>query len=193
MRKAGGEGADGVGLRVVGVDPGASVTGWAVVEEQGSRLVHLASGLIRPKGGTLPTKLVSLFDALGCVIAKWQPSVACVEKSFVARNPQSALKLGEVRGVVALAAARSGLEVREYSPAQIKLAVTGYGRADKDQIKYAVAKLLALPRVLEEDRADALAAALCCLNRAPAEKLLGRLGPRGRGGRPRGLRAGVSQ
>lgn len=135
--------------------------------------------------------MVSLFDALGCVIVKWQPDVACVEKTFVARNAQSALKLGEVRGVVALAAARSGLEVREYSPAQIKLAVTGYGRADKDQVKYAVAKLLALPRVVEEDRADALAAALCCLNRAPAEKILARLGARGRG-RPKGLRAKVS-
>lgn len=191
MGKAGREHGEAGGLRVVGVDPGASVTGWAVVEERGARLVHVASGLIRPKGGSLPAKLVSLFEALERVIADWQPGVACVEKSFVARNADSALKLGQVRGVILLSASRSGLEVREYSPAQIKLAVTGYGRADKGQIKYAVAKLLGLSRVLEEDRADALAAALCCLNRAPAEKVLARIGVRGRGGRSRGLRAGV--
>jgi crossover junction endodeoxyribonuclease RuvC len=159
--RGGGESARGH-LRVLGIDPGTAVTGWGVIERRGGEVVHLGHGTVATHPRTaLPAKLAAIHRALGERCAEWRPHVLALEKSFVGRNVQSAFRLGEVRGVAMLVAATAGLTVAEYSPAEVKLAVTGAGRAEKVQVARALARELALAGALPPDAADALAIALC--------------------------------
>ena len=159
-------------VRVLGVDPGTAVTGWGVIERRAGAVSHLAHGTVTPDvQATLPVKLAAIHDALVSRCAEWQPDVIALEKSFVGRNVQSAFRLGEVRGVVMLVAARAGLAIAEYSPAEVKLAVTGSGRAEKLQVARAIARELALAGALASDAADALALALCHAWSAPHHAL----------------------
>jgi len=151
-------------VRVLGIDPGTNVTGWGVVEGRPGAFRHLAHGTVSPPAGaSLPRKLAHIHAALVERCATWAPDALALEKSFVGRNVQSAFRLGEVRGVAMLAAAAAGVAVAEYSPAEVKLAVTGSGRAEKSQVERAIARELAIARGLPADAADALALALCHL------------------------------
>jgi crossover junction endodeoxyribonuclease RuvC len=153
-------------MMVMGIDPGSRVTGYGFVAEEGGRLGCVDYGVIRPqaRGPTEPiaTRLKIIFDGLCLIIRRHSPDVVAVESVFHAANVKSALTLGHVRGVVLLAAVSEGLPLIEYSPLEVKKAVTGYGRADKHQIQTMVKTLLRLDRVPEpHDAADALAIALC--------------------------------
>lgn len=151
-------------VRVLGIDPGTAVTGWGVVEGRPGAFRHVAHGtVVTSARATLPAKLTRIHAELAEHCATWRPDAFALEKSFVGRNVQSAFRLGEVRGVVMLAAAAAGISVAEYSPAEVKLAVTGSGRAEKEQVAHAIARELALAGTLPSDAADALALALCHL------------------------------
>ncbi len=151
--------------RVVGIDPGTVVTGWGVVERSGGSLLYLAHGTIRSSASYgQGTRLSRIYRGLQEVLKRYKPDEISLEKVFFARNPQSALKLGQARGVALLAAAENKIAIHEYSSTEIKLAVVGYGRASKEQIQKMVVSHLGLSGDPPEDAADALAAAICYLN-----------------------------
>jgi crossover junction endodeoxyribonuclease RuvC len=150
---------------VLGVDPGTVCTGWGLVEATGQRLHYVASGVIRPRGSR-PNRLAAICQALVDVCEQFFPEAVVIEQTFVGDNIQSAFRLGEARGAVLVAAAQARRPVVEYSPAEIKVAVTGSGRATKAQMQAMVARLLALNTALAADEADALGAAICDLHRA---------------------------
>ena len=148
-------------MRILGIDPGSSVTGYGLVEQVGSRLVHGAHGTLRPpRRAELALRLEHLYRGLTEIVAEHRPDVAAVEQVFVSVSPRSALVLGQARGVALAVLGAAGLGVSEYTPAQVKQAVTGTGRAPKGQVKTMVRRLLALERTPAEDAADALAVAI---------------------------------
>ncbi|HOU12322.1 MAG TPA: crossover junction endodeoxyribonuclease RuvC [Anaerolineae bacterium] len=161
--------------RVLGVDPGTALTGYAVVEEAGGRLSLIAIGVVdTPAKMALPVRLQHIYAGLQAVIAEHKPEAAAVEQLFFSRNTRTAMTVGEARGVVLLALADAGLTIAEYTPMQIKQAVTGYGSADKHQVQEMVRLLLALPDIPRpDDAADAAAVAICSLHRARLDGLLG--------------------
>jgi crossover junction endodeoxyribonuclease RuvC len=166
-------------MRVLGVDPGTAVTGWGVVERRAGRVAHLAHGAVAPSARvTLAAKLAAIHAALADLCAAWRPDVVVLERNFVGRNVQSAFRLGEVRGVAMLVAASAGIGVAEYPPATVKLAVTGSGRAEKDQVQRAIARELGIVDRLTPDAADALAIALCHVHAARLATALARVGAR---------------
>lgn len=151
--------------RVVGIDPGTLVTGWGVVEAVGSTLMHVAHGTVATAGAPdQGARLSRIYHGVKTVIEAYRPNGVSIERVFFARNAQSALKLGQARGVVLLAAAHHRVAVHEYAAAAIKSAVVGYGQATKRQVQMMVTSLLRLPGGLELDAADALAAAICHLH-----------------------------
>ncbi|MFN8626648.1 MAG: crossover junction endodeoxyribonuclease RuvC [Candidatus Binatia bacterium] len=150
-------------MRVLGVDPGTVATGWGVIEEVDRRLRYVAGGVIRNRG-PLPQRLARIYGEIQQVLSTFAPAWLSLEKTFVGENVQSAFRLGEARGAILVAAAQAGVPVREYSPAEIKVAVAGQGRAAKDQMQAMVARLLTLSTVLAADEADALGAAICHLH-----------------------------
>jgi crossover junction endodeoxyribonuclease RuvC len=154
-------------MRVIGVDPGNAVTGFGVVERRTS-VQYVSAGTVRGRGIiTRPQRLATIYQKLLQLLDRYTPDVMSLERSFVAINVQSALALGEARAVAMLAAAQRGLQVFEYTPTDVKLVVTGYGRADKRQVKQMVRRTLMLnDGELADDAADALAIALCHLFQA---------------------------
>ncbi len=161
-------------MRVLGVDPGTAITGYAVVEERGGELVPVAIGAIRTKAHTpLSRRLQTIYRQMGEIIAAYRPDEAAVEELFFRRNVTTALSVGHARGVVLLALADAGLPVAEYTPMQVKQAVSGYGNADKHQVQEMVRRLLGLAEIPRpDDAADAAAVAICHLHRARLEALL---------------------
>ena len=152
-------------MRVLGIDPGSNVTGYGIVEGQGNSFAHIENGLIAPAGGLpLPRRLLAIHSGLSRLIEKYRPEAVAIENVFVSKNARSSLILGHARGVAMLAACQAGLDAAEYTPSQVKGAVTGSGRASKDQIQRMVRALLKLPEVASEDASDALAVAICHLN-----------------------------
>jgi crossover junction endodeoxyribonuclease RuvC len=145
---------------VLGVDPGTVVTGWGVVERFPRDVRRLASGVVRPRG-TRAERLAAICRALAEICRRFQPDALSLEQSFVGDNVQTAFRLGEARGAVMVAAAEVGIPVAEYSPAQIKVAIVGNGRAVKSQVQSMVGLLLAIEAELTADEADALGAAIC--------------------------------
>jgi crossover junction endodeoxyribonuclease RuvC len=154
-------------MRVLGIDCGTEYTGYGLVELlEDERLVCLDCGAIKlsPRD-PLPSRLASIYQRLELLITEHKPDRVAIEDVFYAVNVKSALKLGQVRGVAMLVAARAGLEVAEYSPLSIKSAVVGYGKAEKHQVQQMVTRLLNLEEVPEPpDAADALAIAICHLH-----------------------------
>jgi crossover junction endodeoxyribonuclease RuvC len=150
-------------MRVLGVDCGSRVTGYGVIDTDGVDCSLVQCGAIRVgSGDPLPTRLQSIYAGIVDVIANLRPEVAAFENLFYASNVQSALKLGHVRGVSIVAAAKANLPVFEYSPLEVKSAVTGYGRAEKAQVQQMVRALLRLKTAPEPyDASDALAVAIC--------------------------------
>jgi crossover junction endodeoxyribonuclease RuvC len=159
-------------VRVLGIDPGLARTGWGVVEGQGGRYRAVAFGAIAT-AGDFPSRLVELYRQLSELVALHSPDALSIEQVFKGPNVQSLVKLSHARAVAILAAGLKGLPVAEYTPMQIKRAVTGRGAADKSQVNVLVTHLLGLhqaPKPL--DASDALAAAICHLNRASLEARL---------------------
>jgi len=158
----------GSGVRVLGIDPGSRRTGWGVVDACGGGFRHVASGtIVLAPAAHLGTRLARLHAECLRLIAAWEPAAVVLERAFVARNVQSAFRLGEARGAVLAAAGAAGAVLAEYAPASVKLATVGYGQADKRAMGRGVALRLGLERPPAPDAADALALALCHLHRAP--------------------------
>ncbi len=177
---------DGAGVsrgnqRILGIDPGTVATGWGVVEMAGGSLVHLAHGTIGSSANQdQGSRLRRIYRGLQEVLACYEPEGISLEKVFFARNPQSTLKLGQARGVALLAAAENRVAVYEYSSAEIKLAVVGYGQATKEQVQKMVASLLHFSGKIPGDAADALAAAICHLHQSAFHALVSEAAPAGR-------------
>jgi crossover junction endodeoxyribonuclease RuvC len=146
---------------ILGIDPGSRVTGYGVVSMERNKVVHLASGCIEVADLAFANRLCVIYDALSEVARTYQPMEAAIEKVFMSRNVDSALKLGQARGVAIVAMAKLEIPVHEYSPNEIKQAIVGRGHADKTQVQQMVKTLLSLAEVPRADAADALAIAMC--------------------------------
>jgi crossover junction endodeoxyribonuclease RuvC len=147
-------------VRILGVDPGSRRTGFGVIECRGPDYVHVAHGCLNVGGAVMTERLRLIFDGLQALIDEHQPAEVAVERVFVNRNVESALKLGQARGA-ALCAVPKGLPVFEYAPRAIKLALVGSGGAEKSQVAHMIATLLRLSEKVGPDAADALAVAVC--------------------------------
>jgi crossover junction endodeoxyribonuclease RuvC len=148
-------------IRILGLDPGLRRMGWGVIDVAGTRLTHVAHGVIESDAeDALGARLYFLHRELERVIAELRPGAIAVEQAFVHRDPSAALKLGHARAVALLAAAQAGLEIAEYTPNHIKKSVVGVGHAAKEQVQAMVRRLLPACRVDAQDAADALAAAI---------------------------------
>ena len=159
-------------IRILGLDPGLSAMGWGVIDVTGTRLAHVAHGVIATKPALgLGLRLLVLHRELSSVIARLAPQAIAVELAFVARDPSAALKLGHARAVALLAGAEAGLDIAEYAPNHIKKCVVGAGHAAKEQVQFMVARLLPTARVTQADAADALAAAIAHAHLAAARPL----------------------
>jgi crossover junction endodeoxyribonuclease RuvC len=150
-------------MRVLGLDPGLATTGYGLVEGIGQRLEALAYGVVRTPARTpAAERLVLLHDELTALLARYHPDVSAVEELFLDTNARTAMQVGQARGVLLLTLAQSGIPVSEYTPMQIKQAITGYGGADKHQVQQMIALLLNLAVLpTPDDAADALAIAVC--------------------------------
>jgi crossover junction endodeoxyribonuclease RuvC len=150
-------------MRVLGIDCGSRVTGYGVIDSNGADCIYVCCGAIRSKSSDpLADRLKSIYSGIVQIIRELEPEAAAFESLFYATNVQSALKLGHVRGVSMFAAAEANLPVYEYSPLEVKSAVTGYGRAEKPQVQQMVRALLKLNAPPQPyDASDALAVAIC--------------------------------
>ena len=166
--------------RILGIDPGLRVTGFGVVDRNGSRLTYVTSGRIRTPDGDLAQRLKTILDGLGEVIAEQRPVQVAIEKVFVNVNPNSTLLLGQARGTAICAAVMQGLPVAEYTALQVKQAVVGNGHAQKRQVQEMVRRLLCLSGNPSPDAADALACAICHAHGGEGYRGLARSRRRGR-------------
>lgn len=151
---------------ILGIDPGFARLGYGVVEKRARSLVHIAHNVIETNARqTHIARLLRLEKELTRILKLYQPDVVAVEELFMHKNMKTVMKVGEARGVIMLTLGKQKKEAREFTPLQVKQALTGYGRADKVQMQYMVQCLL---RLLEppkpDDAADALAVAICCAN-----------------------------
>ena len=162
-----------VTTRVLGIDPGSRVTGFGVIESDGSHSRYLESGCIRTASGDFPDRLGEIFRGLGEIIDAWQPQEVAVEQVFVSRNAASALKLGQARGAAISAIVTRELPVYEYTPAAVKQGLVGNGRAEKEQVQHMVQVILGLQGRMTLDQSDALAIALCHAHSASTRKRIG--------------------
>ncbi|MCO4890059.1 crossover junction endodeoxyribonuclease RuvC [Cupriavidus sp. WGtm5] len=152
-------------MRILGIDPGLRTTGFGVIEKHGNKLAYVASGTIKSDGNAnLPERLKTLYDGISEVSRTYAPDCAAIEKVFVNVNPQSTLLLGQARGAAICGLVGYGLPVFEYTALQLKVAVVGYGRANKAQVQEMVTRLLMLPGQPGSDAADALGVAICHAN-----------------------------
>ena len=146
---------------VLGIDPGSRFTGWGIVRANGNELHHVAHGVIKLGNKAMELRLREIFVGVSDLIAENEIDRFAIETSFVSDNPQTAIKLGQARGVAIAAAAVKELAVSEYAPREIKQATVGTGRATKEQVQYMVKVLLNLKDAPNTDSADALAVAIC--------------------------------
>ena len=146
---------------ILGIDPGSRLTGYGVIRQVGAKTEYLGSGCIRLQGDALAPRLKQIFDGVSEIITQYRPTEFAIEQVFLAKNPDSALKLGQARGAAIVAATCQYLPVAEYSARQIKQSVVGKGNADKTQVQHMVTHLLKLSASPQADAADALAVALC--------------------------------
>jgi crossover junction endodeoxyribonuclease RuvC len=149
-------------MRVLGIDPGTRITGYGVVEKQENKLVHLMHGEVKPSNSApLSTCLVTIYDQLVDVVEQTTPDAVAIEDIFYGKNVRSLIKQSETRGVAILVGSHKRIPVFEYAPLEIKKAVVGYGRAEKNQMRYMVKAILQLSELPPPDAADALAIAIC--------------------------------
>lgn len=146
---------------ILGVDPGSRTTGFGLIDNQPNRITHIHSGHLKIQGDSLPQRLGQIYQQIESVIATYHPEHMSIERVFMHRNADSALKLGQARGAAICAAYQAGLEIAEYAPREIKQAVVGKGAATKTQVQHMVKHLLGLRDSLQEDESDGLAIAIC--------------------------------
>ena len=148
-------------VRILGLDPGSLRTGYAVVETRGTQISYLVSGAIRAQGDSLAERLQEIFAGVDQLTQEFRPDEVAIERVFMHRNADSALKLGQARGAALSATFVLRPRVFEYAPREVKLAVVGTGSAQKDQVQLMVKRIMNISGPLAEDAADALAIALC--------------------------------
>ncbi len=148
-------------LTILGIDPGSQATGFGVVQMEGQQLRYVASGCVRTRGETFNDRLKEIFQQMGSVFAKYAPDEVAVERVFMHRNADSALKLGHARAAALCASFGHELPIHEYAAREIKQTLTGTGGADKNQVQTMVKRLLGIEGRLQSDAGDALAVAIC--------------------------------
>jgi crossover junction endodeoxyribonuclease RuvC len=148
-------------VRILGIDPGSRITGYGIIDFHKNHARHVASGCIHVRGSDLTARLRAIFDGITAIVDSEEPAELAVEEVFFHRNAASALKLGQARGAALMAGVTRGLPLYEYSPNQVKQAVTGRGHAPKDQVQHMIKMLLGLRDLPASDAADALAVAIC--------------------------------
>ncbi len=146
--------------RILGIDPGSRITGYAVIDTDGSRNTHVVHGCIRTGRDNFPGRLGEIFQGITQVIAEFSPAEVAIEDVFVAKNAASALKLGQARGAAICAAVQANCPVYEYTPRAVKLSIVGKGSAEKEQVQHMVKMILNLTGKLQADASDALGIAL---------------------------------
>ncbi len=146
---------------ILGIDPGSRITGYGLIEVKGQDSRYVESGCLRLQTDSLAERLKQIYTQLTEIIQQYRPEQMAIEQVFMARNPDSALKLGQARGVAIVAAACANIPVSEYSARQVKKAVVGNGSADKAQMQQMIRLVLNIPHKLQADAADALGIALC--------------------------------
>jgi crossover junction endodeoxyribonuclease RuvC len=147
--------------RVLGIDPGSRVTGFGLIESDGTRSRHIDSGCITTTRSEFPVRLGEIFRGIADVLERWRPEEVAIEQVFVSRNASSALKLGQARGAAISAIVIQDIPVFEYTPAAVKQGLVGNGRAEKEQVQHMVNVILSLHGQRAFDESDALAVALC--------------------------------
>lgn len=161
-------------MRVIGIDPGSRVCGYGVLETRNGSISHITSGSIAPKSTLdLSERLKVIYEGLVEVITEHNPEAISIEDIFFAKNARSAIKLGQARGVALLAASTSGIQIHEYSPTKVKLALTGRGRANKMEMQRMLSSILGVSEFDSPDASDAVAIALCHIHLSHIEKRLG--------------------
>ena len=158
--------------RILGIDPGSRLTGYGVVDVLRGKSIYVASGCIRTTQTSYPARLGEIYEGIAALIREHSPDAVAIEQIFMARNANSALKLGQARGAALAAVVMEGLPVAESAARRVKQAVTGTGAATKFQVQHMVCRLLQLKKSPSADAADALAIAICHINTQ---------GPQGRG------------
>lgn len=149
---------------ILGIDPGTAITGYGVLENSGGKLRMVENGcVLTDKELDMPSRLDILGQELKGLIARFSPEVMAIEELFFFKNKKTVISVGQARGVAVFVGQNAGLEIHEYTPLQVKQAVTGYGRADKKQVQMMVKNILKLKEIPKpDDAADALAVAICC-------------------------------
>ena len=153
-------------MRTLGIDPGTATTGFGVVDEIDKKLSLVDFGCIKTAASLdMPSRLNIISEKLRELIDKYKPENVAVEQLFFASNAKTAIKVGEARGVILLTASQAGVKVSEYTPLQVKMALTGYGKADKKQVQYMVKNIMGCKETPKpDDAADAIAIAICHIN-----------------------------
>ncbi|TNF87238.1 MAG: crossover junction endodeoxyribonuclease RuvC [Gammaproteobacteria bacterium] len=146
---------------ILGIDPGSRITGFGLIDNQAHRIEYVHSGSIRVVADSLTERLGQIFSEIEDVIRQYQPQQMSIENVFMARNADSALKLGQARGAAICAGHNAGLEIAEYAAREIKQAIVGTGAASKEQVQHMVKRLLGIRHDLQADEADGLAIAIC--------------------------------
>lgn len=164
-------------MLVVGFDPGSAITGYGVVNGRGSRLHHVDHGVIRTASSqAMPERLQSLYLRAVRIIELHRPDAVSVERLYFKQNVSTGINVAQARGVLLLAAAQAGCAVGEFSPTEMKTAVTGYGRAEKSQLQEMIKRLLNLPEIPRpDDAADALALAICQIQIGVVQSRIGKI------------------
>jgi crossover junction endodeoxyribonuclease RuvC len=163
-------------VRVLGIDPGSQRTGFGVLDATGTRLTYVASGVIRTSQADFAARLCEIFRCMQTIVSQYQPQEIAIERVFVNRNPDSALKLGQARGAAICGTVESNADIFEYATRQIKQAVVGSGNAEKSQVQMMMRSILKLDGPVGADAADALAAAVCHALRGRVRASLQRAG-----------------
>ena len=164
-------------MKILGIDPGLRITGFGVIEKHGNRLSYVASGTIKTLDIDLPARLKTILQGVGEVIETYRPDCAAIEKVFVNVNPQSTLLLGQARGAAICALVNANLMVAEYTALQVKQAVVGQGKAQKQQVQDMVQRLLLLSGTPTADAADALGVAITHAHNSDVLAILGAMAP----------------
>jgi len=159
-------------IRILGIDPGSRITGFAVIEGDGMHSIHVTHGCIRTKKDNFPDRLGEIFTGITEVIGEYQPQEVAIEDVFVSKNASSALKLGQARGAAISAAVHANCPVFEYTPREVKQSVVGKGSAEKEQVQHMVKMILNIKGKLQIDASDALGIALTHAHTRSTKQLL---------------------
>ncbi len=161
-------------MRILGIDPGYAIMGYGIIDKKGSSMLPVAFGSLETDKDTpMPDRLKHLYSGLMDVITEYSPEEVSIEQLYFQNNAKTAIFVGQARGVAVLAAANSGLRIYEYTPMEIKTAVSGYGKADKAQVQTMVKMILGLDKIVKpDDTSDALAAAICHAYSGEAKKAM---------------------